>query len=298
VSAFVSPQGVNFLTVQVWVCDYGIGVGPKGGIASAGGSAGLKDRHALTLAAGGQASFSVRWTPDVNDLNIRTQQGKGHACIAANVFWKGTTPPPESDLLSGLDVLAICGDGAEGTGGHHGQHNIMIGPMTTGMPMINLDFNVFNLLRKRETFVVEVEEILGAGALGAAGREALLAERWIMLKGGKPGRVRPKHDHHGPLEPIERAKLRRGGRLVLRRGHRPIQIARKRVENPTLTGHGVDGKGPKVHVTVPGGRSQKIALQFPRPNESPGTAHVFDVTQRNRQGRVLGGARIIAVTRR
>lgn len=294
---FSSPdQFGTFLTVQVWVCNYTLGVGPGAGARpSAGGTAGLSSTFTGNLPAGGQAAFSVLWTPDPSDM-LNVVNGQGHLCIAANVVWEGTAPPPESALLPPPNAVSICGDGVANAGGHHGQRNIFIGATAMKMEMMKIQMDVFNLDRKEETFVVEVEEVLGAGAIGAAVKEALLAERWVALAGGKPGRPRVKRDRQKqPLEPIERAKLRLGGRLVLRKGGKPIRIARTPIEAPVLVGKGFEGKGNRVEVTLPPKRSRRLTLELPIAKEAPGTAHVLDVRQINRHGIVIGGNRIVTV---
>jgi hypothetical protein len=293
---FTSPdQFQTFLTVQVWVCNFTVAVGPNGSRPSSGGATGLSSTFTGNLPPGGQAAFSVLWTPDQTDM-LNVVNGQGHLCIAANVVWEGTQPPPESAVLPPPGVVSICGDGVGNAGGHHGQRNIFIGATAMKMEMMKIQMDVFNLDRKEETFFVEVEEVLGGGAIGAAVKEALLAERWVVLAGGKPGRPRVKRDRQGhPVEPIERAKLRRGGRLVLRKGKRPIRIARTPLDAPVLVGKGFEGKGNRVQVTLPPKRSRRLTLELPVPHESPGTAHVFDVRQLNQHGVVIGGNRIVTV---
>jgi hypothetical protein len=295
-STFTSPDGFGtFLTVQVWVCNYTTAVGPNGARPSSGGASGLSGQLTGNLPAGGQAAFSVLWTPDSTDM-LNVVNGRGHLCIAANVVWEGTTPGPESQVLPPPGVLSICGDGAANAGGHHGQRNIGIVQASSMMKMMRFEMDVFNLARERETVIVEAEEVLGAGALTAAVKEALLAERWVTLAGAKPGRPRVKHDRQGePLEPIERAKLRRRGRLVLSKSKKPIRIARTPIERPVLTGKGFEGEGMKVEVTLPPKRSRRLTLEFPVPNDAPGTAHVFDVRQLDRHDVVIGGNRIVTV---
>jgi hypothetical protein len=296
-STFQSPdQFGTFLTVQVWVCNYAIAVGPNGARPSAGGATGLSSTFTGNLPGnGGQAAFSVLWTPDQSDM-LNVVNGQGHLCIAANALWEGTTPPPESQLLPPPGVVSICGDGTQMAGGHHGQRNIFIGATAMKIQMMKVQMDVFNLGRARGTFFVEVEEVMGAGAIGTNVKEALLAERWVTLAGGKPGRPRVKRDRLGqPLEPIERAKLRLGGRLVLRKGGKPIRIARTPIEAPALVGKGFEGKGNRVEVTLPPKRSRRLTLELPVANEAPGTAHVFDVRQINPHGVVIGGNRIVTV---
>ena len=63
-ATFTSPdQFGTFLTVQVWVCNYTVAVGPNGARPSAGGATGLSSTLSGSLPGnGGQASFSVLWT--------------------------------------------------------------------------------------------------------------------------------------------------------------------------------------------------------------------------------------------
>ena len=227
---------------------------------------------------------------------LNVVNGQGHLCIAANVVWQGTQPPAESLMLPPPGVIAVCGDGTGNGGGHHGQRNIFIGATAMSIRTLQVQMDVFNLGRAGETFAIEVEEVMGAGAIGAAVKEALLAEKWVALTGGKPGRPRVKLDRQKqPVEPIERAKLRLGGRLVLRNGGRPIRIARTPIHAPALVGKGFVGKGRRVEVTLPARKSRRLTLELPVAHEAPGTAHVFDVRQLNQHGVVLGGNRIVTV---
>jgi hypothetical protein len=294
-ATFQSDGIVGLLTMQIWVCDYAIAVGPNGGIASAGGAGGISSQRLTTLVAGGQAAFSGRWTPAAGDLSIHTTSaGEGHVCIAANIIWEGSPPANESHSFPPPGSLSLCGDGVESVGGHHGQRNILIAP--SGTPKMKIEMNVINLGPRTQPFIIQVAEAGGMGALRLAERAALLAEDWVIVVGGKVGRVRVRMDGDQPLEPYEQAKLRLGGRLVLKGSKKPIQIARTPVRNPLLTGKGIKGSG-KVEIKVSPKKPERIALEFERPaSESPGTVHVFDVTQRDTAGHLLGGSRIMTVT--
>jgi hypothetical protein len=297
-STFTSPdQFGTFLTVQVWVCNFTVAVGPNGSRPSSNGATGLSSTLNGNLpGGGGQAQFAVLWTPNNTDM-LNVVNGQGHLCIAANVVWEGTTPPPESVTMPPPGVISVCGDGVGNAGGHQGQRNIFIGATAMKMQMLKVDMDVFNFGRARQTFVFEVQEVLGAGAIGAAVKEALLAERWVALTGAKPGRPRVKRDRQGhPVEPIERARLRLGGRLVLRKGGKPIRIARTPLEGATLVGKGFEGKGTKVEIALPARRSRRLSLELPvLATDTPGTARVFDVRQLNQHGVVIGGNRIVTV---
>jgi hypothetical protein len=296
-AAFV-PDAANgiFVTVQVWICNFAIAVGPNGGITSAGGANGQDGLITATIPAGGSRPTAVKWKPVVGDLNINTTAaGEGHVCVAANVFWEGNAPEKESRRFPPPGSLAVCGDPDPGerNGGHHGQKNILIAKGESGESMA-IPMNVFNLQEEGDEFVIEALEARGAKvALRMAEREVLLAEDFITLAGGK-ARVRPKMVEGEPIEPIERARLRAGGKLVLGSGKRPLRLSRRRIEDFQLEARGEEGK--KIKLEVPRRRPKRLELKWDLPKEAPGAVHVFDVTQRGRRGRNLGGARIIVVT--
>jgi hypothetical protein len=294
--AFPDQDGFgNQVKVQIWVCNYGVGVGPQGAIASAGGAAGLTvPPIGAAIPIGGTQVASGDWTPQPGDLNINTTAaGEGHVCVAANVYWEGTTPPLESqEITSG--VLALCGDGAGMRGGHHGQKNILIAK--AGTTLMKIPMNIFGFGDGEQVFLIEVLEARGLAALRLAERETMLAEPWIALVGGAR-KVKPKTVAGKPIEPIERARLRAGGRLVLKSSQRPIKLSRGRVENLRLEADGAEA-GEEIRLKVGPKRPKQIELHWEQRKELPGAVHVFDVLQRDRRRRLLGGARIVAVRTR
>jgi hypothetical protein len=291
------PTNALFVKVQIWICNYAVAVGPNGGIASAGGSAGQEGLITNSIASGGTAATSVLWTPQAGDLNINTTAaGEGHVCVGANVYWEGTTPVAESHQFPPPGVLSICGDGPDpkNLGGHHGQKNILIASAMSGGTMI-IPLNIFNLLGERDEFLIEVIEAhTGKIAFRMAEREVLLAEKWVTLAGGKPN-IKPKIVHGHPIEPIERAQLRAGGKLVLSKGKRPIALSRRPIREFQIVAKEQTGK--RIKVVVNPRKPERIELSWQQPEENPGAVHVFDVLQRARGGRLLGGARVVAVTR-
>src|SRR3990172_6855273 len=79
----ISAAAMNDVNVQVWVCDFTLGVSPASGIASAGGSSPLTG-FVGTIVPGAAAEISCgpTWTPIASDAELNG----GHVCLAANCF--------------------------------------------------------------------------------------------------------------------------------------------------------------------------------------------------------------------
>lgn len=153
----ISANDIADVNVEAWVCDYTVGVGPSGGIPSAGGSLPMTGFIA-TIPANSQrtAVCSPAWTPLASDVATFN----GHVCIAANCFSDG------GDGASVIgEPLKICCDS------HHAQRNIAIKAVGRSKAM-RFRFQVANPdLDEERLFFIHVEEVRGRGAFGRAERE-------------------------------------------------------------------------------------------------------------------------------
>jgi hypothetical protein len=128
--------------VQVWVCDFTLGVGPgsvrqyNGSIPEAGISGSvisLTPGAANSVASGAPGLAKIDWTPEDGDLRNVNADGEAHMCIAANVYYEGPDAPgAEGAVMPPPDFIDVCGNQ------HHAQLNIAIqpaGPTITSVPL-------------------------------------------------------------------------------------------------------------------------------------------------------------------
>ena len=225
----------KWVGVQFWVCNFALAVGPAGAIPSFSPPSGTVFSFFVPFPPSSTLVGWADWTPATGDLTINTTAaGEGHVCIAANCFAEGMPDGEGGDMSLPFATLDPCGDGPTTQGGHHGQHNILVAPHPHKKDPVHLPFNVINPGRKNAAFRIEVQELVGAAVLGDSEREALLAERWVDLVGGKDGPVRVRKVGGQPIEPLERARLRQGGHLVLSGSGRRIEASRRPVAKARL----------------------------------------------------------------
>jgi hypothetical protein len=287
----VSPH----VKVQVWACDYTLGVGPQSVRQYAGSfpEVGRSPSVLSDMTTSAPGRVSIDWTPVQGDLrNINQQTGEGHICIGANAFWEGEPPPSEPGPLPPPDVLDICGNQ------HHGQLNIAIQP--TGDEESVLLVDVHNFRGAGDVYRVDVRET--PGSLGIVERAQILAEPFATLVGGRLDWRRllrtPAPAEGTPVEPLAHRALRAGGKLVIARGQVPLRVSRKPLG---LLGLGTDGEtGRDLRLRVPAGRRPKtieLRAAFAR-GEPLGAVKVVDLVQRTQAGRLIGGGRVVLVKSR
>jgi hypothetical protein len=266
---------------QVWVCDYTAGyIGPDVARASSGGAAGRTGTVSTAVSSAAPGVTHVTWRPTAADLINSANPNEGHLCVGVNIYAE-LPPPPEGAVLSSgrLDVI---------NNAHHGWHNITV----TTTPLVgphNFAFRLTNPGVEAADFGVEVWE--NEGELGQLEQETLLGAGFVDLVDSEPmpDPVPPTCQ----VEPPARTWLARGGRLVLRGmpEQTPLRPAGERAKIQLVTEQGAD---QQVGVSIGPGEHVPVVLQIGATGQ-PGDVHVLDVAQRDRDGLVLGGGRILVV---
>lgn len=173
----ITAAPIADVNVEAWVCNFTAGVGPSGGIPSAGGTLPLTG---FVGSIAGNSSQVVTcgppWTPLASDVATYN----GHVCLAANCF---------SDGGDGVTVvggsLKICCDS------HHGQRNIAIKAVRSRGGKMSFRFQAANPdLKEEELFILEVIPVRGRGAFGVAERQQFKSGPLNGLKLAK-SRFRP-----------------------------------------------------------------------------------------------------------
>jgi hypothetical protein len=289
----VSPR----VRVQVWACDYTLGVGPQsvrqytGSFPEAGKTASVLTE--ITKSAPGTAR--VDWTPVQGDLrNVDPQTGEAHLCIGANVYWDGSSPPAEPGAMPPPDKLDIC------VNQHHGQLNIAVQPLGDEEGLLLVD--VHNFPDAGEVYRVDVRET--PGRLGIVERAQLLAQPFATLVGGRldwrrlTREVARVRDPDLLQESIAHRALRGGGRLLIARGEVPLRVGRRRLGVLELRADRETGAELPIHVP-PGPKPKAVELRaaFAR-GEPVGAVKAVDLVQRDERGGVIGGGRVLFVKAR
>jgi hypothetical protein len=298
----LSKDSLTGVKVQVWVDDFTLGgVGPDavviGGTFTASGVTSTVPTAVSSNAAG---LAQIHWTPNDAYLINSPDPNQGHVCIGANTYVEGATP---EGAIKTSGLLDVCGDQ------HHAWKNIAV-IKTSRIKKVDLAefaLRVVNVVPERAEFLVGVTELDRELAMGPLEKEQLLTAPFVDLvreprpdqpgddgdngdDGGDDGNIRP-----GCLdEPLERKRLRRGGQLVLTGVDKPIPLrpAPKPAAEFGVIGQGGGAKEVKL-VIEPGDRIP-LTLQANLAGE-PGDVHAFDITQTAGDGRIVGGARIVAV---
>jgi len=271
-------EPVTNVTLQVWVCDYNVGIGPAGGIDSAGGAGGLGDRYLTVLEKGQSKEFTLFWYATYAD---RVRNPGGHHCIIANV--KGDAPETGTliDTAATQDVIFICCDS------HHGWRNIAAKPiskklMAEGDDRFDLGFLLGNPTRNDLEGTLTVTEV--PMGFGAVERDHLLNLGWVEWTDPR-------------LDPV-------CTRLVLagEGGFPPgksVVVAGTDRRMADLGMEGGIGAGREIPFRI--GPDDQIPMRvtgvFDRDAE-PGEVFVFDVVQQDTKGNVLSGARMLAAVGR
>jgi hypothetical protein len=280
--------------VQVWVCDFTLGgVGPAAVLTSgsAGGASGRTGTVPTGVSSNAPGIAQVHWTPQDADLLNSPEANKGHLCVGANVYVEGT--PPEGTIkTSGL--LDVCNDQ------HHAWRNITV-VKTIGLRVVEFSFRVVNPSEEVEEFALAVAELDRELAMGQLEQEQLLTAGFVDLRGGKgpngdgdgegDGGVRP-----GCLdEPLERKRLREGGELVLTGLEEPVPLRPAKEPAREVDVLAEDDRGRELKLPITPGDRVPVTLRAALGESEAGEVHTFDITQTAGDGRIIGGARVIAV---
>lgn len=294
----VSPR----VKVQMWVCDYTLGIGPAsvrqytgGSFPEAGQTASIIERPtdppgSKTITTSAPQVARLAWTPLSGDMRNVNAQGEAHMCVAANTYWGGSNPPAEGAPMPPPDVINVCAEQ------HHGQLNIGILPK--GDEEIEIDVHHAKWWQEDgrdgdRRYTIEIREPVGR--LGTVERETLAIQRFVKLTGVDMRAVRrklPRDSEGRALEPLVRTALRAGAKPTIR--GKPLGATRRKLRFLELEAGGK--KGRKLEVRVPTGRKPlPVLLHAALADADPiGAFKVLDVVQR-RGNRVLGGARVLVV---
>lgn len=320
-------QGKINVKVQVWVCDFNLGVGPAAALLSnsSNGASGFTDTVDTTVYAGAPGLAQVNWTPVPADLINKYDPNTGHVCIGANVYVEGTAPEGAIKSFGTLDPFGNQ---------HHAQKNIAVVQVAAG-GMKALPFRVINDQRDPMDYQVEVAELDPRQVFDPVQLEALATYQFVEVKVGptitipggstletlEPGTqwelgrlgvgrlglvVSPETEVETAqtrlvqaAEPFERQLLRAGAELYLSPAALqydepvPLRAAEDFGRLPTMIGGGEAGSRFRTRLDALDRTPFTLHVEG---GDRPGEVRVFDATQTDEQGRVRGGARVISVT--
>ena len=314
-----SGQALDGITVQTWVCQPTSNAGPSTVIKvqtglDPSGAPILKPlfftASIARLERDGVAAVSHRWKPGQTELNV----AGGHVCLASNVCADGTLgvdgvefPPLPDPKLPTLTMLH------PETDDHHAQRNVnrvkvTAGPAPVpagGMANPGAEDGIFLIslveqVRLREFDSIDLLHLLSDPLFAFVDSDRLVHEVPT-----KPLAKVPEGLGEAVTIRLNRAVMLAQGflpALVLRdeRGwpldvRHPILLpATQQAGSPVL---GLDGeRAGAATVEIQAGASLPVQPGFEiPPDDEIGSVHVFDLTQSDRSGNVLGGMRILAV---
>jgi hypothetical protein len=296
----VYPPQPPRVKVQIWVCDFTLGVGPASVRQYTGGSfdqAGMTSSVQTQIAAGTPAYAYFPWTPAPGDMRNVNPDGQAHMCIGANVFRDGE-PAPEGPMPP-PDVIDICKNQ------HHGQRNITILPI---MDAGDAQVDVHNFKREPTTYTVRVRD--ARGRLSLAEREQLYAQPFVKLEGGRAVDLRAARrawraagelgEIQTPLVPTAHLALAGGGQLVIARKGVPLTVSQKKLGALWIKNGGSESSDGGIHVRTPAPRAKQrpqmatVHAAFAK-GEPVGAVKRIVVEQCDPGGTVVGGALVVFV---
>lgn len=282
--------------VQVWVCDYTLGVGP-GSVRQYSGSIDEFGKTASVISKSGSSTNSVakgapgvakiHWTPQPGDLRNVNAEGEAHMCIGANTYFEGpANPGAEGAPMPPPDFLDICGNQ------HHAQLNIAIQP--AAVDPTPLPIQVWRGGGEEE-FDIDIRPARAykGRVLGLAELERIAVLPSVTLRQQRGTRI--ARDREGvPIEPIERSVLRRGGELLV--DGDPLKVSRREMRLIEL--EDPRGKQRGKHIKVKGGHGKRpqainVSAAFDE-RERPGAVRAFDIRQM-RGNALFGAARVVFI---
>jgi hypothetical protein len=257
-------EAVTGINIEAWVCNFMVGVNPAGSLPSSNpGGAAMTAYYSGTVAPGASADIQVAtWTPVPADAALNG----GHVCMAGNCFGDNND---NGASFTGTDMRFLCDC-------HHGQHNIAVVVVPLGqIHRFSFNFYAANPLREREL-------------------DTVIAIRPIEAKVELPPRVQQAllTGPHAVVDPRTKAL-----QLASHLGGEAIQLAKVapsllQLRHPIAT---VDAREPLKLALRPHQQERMEAhVQF-APNERPGNVHVFDLTEHDTGGALIGGARLVTV---
>jgi hypothetical protein len=255
-----SNAPISSVNVQVWVCNFTLGISPASGIASAGGAnpmTGFVSSIDPGAANAATIACSPTWTPAQADAALNG----GHVCLAGNCY--SDDSPPDGATIP-PDVFNFC------CNCHHGQRNIAVKAVPGFRRKIILEFPLFIAnphsirrlppeLRKEQPFIIRLKHLNPKEAAGPEIRAHLKSHPCAKL-GFHPSELKPK--------------------------------------GFSLSGRGLECKEGSCDckITIPAEKQMPVEFQAVfSPEELVGHYHAFDLVQMDLKGEVVGGATVVAV---
>jgi hypothetical protein len=288
VDNMASGQQKTGVKVQVWVCNFTIGVGPGAVTPSSPGGASGSTRTIGTIAAGASGEQTIDWTPTEDDLINSNDPNSGHVCLGANCYTQTDAAPEGAQWTPMSGFLNICGDQ------HHAQKNIQVRLVVPGI-MVTFFFLTANAALETDVFNVATRELVELEHLGLPEREHLLGGQMVQPAGLEPDELeRIRTETRG--QPVERAWLRAGARMKLANLDRDVFLHPTKLPAQELRLVSDELRGTDLDLELDGFTRRPTALEVVVPRNTPfGAVNVFDVVQTNRRGRLVGGARLMTI---
>lgn len=312
--ANISQNPLSDVSVEVWVCDFTMGVSPASSLTSSnpGGQA-LTGFFSGPLAPGAQHDISTSpWTPVAADAALNG----GHVCIAANCYADGDGEPLSAE---GNAFQFLCDT-------HHAQRNIHVAAVAPQMHRFNFRMTVVNPNPRLGALThVQLQHVVGLKAVTPGLRNWLLNAPDVIygvVRAPATTRLSQPISHElitpaaslataGPGLPFELAHLTapavaaaeitaaRNQFLVKVDATHYVPLAFSPIL-PTSMGIAAPGVGKGTLLNFNLKEAQKATMEVDielSPQARPGDVHAFDLTQHSPQGDVLGGARIILIVK-
>lgn len=290
--ANISNQPVSQVKIEVWVCDFTMGVTPSSSLASSNPSGLPMEGYAEGPINPG-ADFPITcgpWKPVASDATLNN----GHVCIAANCYLNDGSdgspislrPAPFTNKFSFL-----CDT-------HHAQRNIAVVVKAADGKGLGFKMNLANPL-PFGTFngTIDINRTLSKVALVKSTRDQFRSMSEIMYLKGGPHQLK---DMGAKLIMPKDLTLPRAidrGQFLLNLGDNrftPLFFSRFQPDF-ALDAEGV-GVGQNLKVTLKEGQVNPLAVQVKLDaGEQPGAVHTFDMLQRDESGTVVGGARLLVI---
>jgi hypothetical protein len=328
-----SQADVENIRVQVYVCNYATGISPSSALPSA--TTALTGSVAKIMAGKTQTVTISGWKPTTNDLNFNSffvnGEKRGHVCMAGNVFAFGpdTNPLPEGGAIPPGEFQTPSNNGFL-TDPHHAQRNIAVLPATMEMIKFAVDMHAGNPAEREPQRVgVAVQKVRLPNGLDWA-TTAQLVDGGLAIVTPNPDRPRPGTLLEALREQLTEKELERltekstiyeignvvfemrgpGGfrrfhayivqHLILGHAEKPFPVRASRFQLRRLALEGRELEHDRSEQAgwadlKPGARTPITIQTVFAADERPGAFHVLDLTTKDGQGQVIGGARLMAL---
>lgn len=232
-------------------------------VASGSGNPTETDPHVVTCLVNGNSP----WTPSTGDFTAN-QNDHGHLCVIANAYSIGGGDGAAVPISGTFDVV---------NDQHQGQRNIALLAAPPGPQRISqVNFAAITPPNGAET-TLTVEPVPAGYTLGQGEHWLLQSHHDIsfvpVTEGGPPTLVVARH---GDVGPVPLGFSQRGLNAVL-----------------TVAGRPLGARAPLAADEPAVMASVSVDLS----EEDIGAMHVFDIVQRDGDGRALGGLRVLGVVR-